>query len=194
MGVLVAGGCGIVRLRLARREDGAGIARLYAPFVEGSAVSLEDRPPDAEEMAARIAAGGALHPWLVAEEGEAIIGYASASRFRPRLGYRFTVETSVYVAAERHGQRIGTALYEALFDTLVAQGFTQAIAAITLPNAASIAIHERFGFERCGVYGHVGWKLGRWWDVGLWQRPLARAETPPGEPRPFEAYFSPVPG
>ena len=179
-----------MRLRVARPEDGAAIANLYAPYVGGSAVSLEDRPPDADEMAARIAACGALHPWLVAEDGEALLGYASASRFRPRLGYRFTVETSVYVAGARQGSGIGRALYDALLETLVAQGFTQAIAAITLPNAASVALHEAVGFARCGVYGHVGWKLGRWWDVGLWQRPLARAEVPPEDVRPFAEVIS----
>jgi L-amino acid N-acyltransferase YncA len=177
---------GAVSIRPARPEDGSGIAALYAPYVEASAISLEDRAPTGEEMAARIAAGGSLHPWLVAEAEEGVVGFASASQFRPRLGYRFTVETSVYVAAERHGNGIGRALYEALFDLLVAQGFTQAIAAITLPNEASVKLHEAFGFERCGVYRQVGWKLGRWWDVGLWQRALAPVVTPPAEVRPFE--------
>lgn len=174
-----------MRLRVARPEDGVAIASLYAAYVEGSAISLEERAPGADEMAARIAAGGALYPWLVAEESGAAAGFASAGRFRPRPGYRFTVETSLYVAAERHGGGIGHTLYDSLLGLLVAQGFTQAIAAISLPNAASVKLHEAFGFARCGVYRQVGWKLGRWWDVGLWQRPLARAETPPEEPRPF---------
>ncbi len=177
-----------MKLRFARSEDAAAIADLYAPFVRETAISLEERGPTIEEMAARIESGGALHPWLVAEDDGAVVGYASSSRFRPRPGYRFTVETSVYVAPEHQRGGIGRALYSALLDLLVAQGFTQAIAAITLPNAASVALHEAMGFERCGVYGHVGWKLGRWWDVGLFQRTLAHAQTRPEEPRPFAEF------
>jgi len=169
-------------IRFAGLEDAAAIAGLYAPFVEGSAVSLEDAPPTVEDMAARIAGGGELYPWLVIEDESGIAGFASASRFRPRQGYRFTVETSVYVASHRHGTGLGRALYGALIDLLVRQGFMQAIAAITLPNEASARLHRAMGFDRCGTYGQVGWKLGRWWDVSLWQRPLAAQESPPMEP------------
>lgn len=175
--------------RLARPGDGAAIAALYAPFVRETAVSLEDEAPSAAEMTARIESGGALHPWLVTEENGELLGFASASRFRPRPGYRFTVETSVYVAPGRQGQGIGRALYSPLLDLLVRQGFTQAIAAITLPNDASVRLHEAFGFARCGVYRQVGWKLGRWWDVALFQRALAPAQTPPQEPRPFAEFL-----
>jgi phosphinothricin acetyltransferase len=174
-----------VRIRAACRDDAAAIADIYAPYVNGTAISLEDEAPGAPAMAERVAAGGALYPWLVAEDEGGIIGYASSSRFRPRPGYRFTVETSVYVAADRHGRGGGRALYENLLETLVAQGFAQAIAAITLPNQASMKLHEAMGFRPCGVYAQVGWKLGRWWDVGLWQRPLAAVATPPAEPRPL---------
>lgn len=172
-------------VRFAAPGDAAAIASLYAPFVEGSAVSLEDSAPTVEEMAARIAAGGDLYPWLVAEDGRGIAGFASASRFRPRQGYRFTVETSVYVAPDRQGAGIGRRLYAALIDLLVRQGFTQAIAALTWPNEASAGLHRAMGFERCGTYGQVGWKLDRWWDVSLWQRKLALQQTPPEEPRPY---------
>lgn len=184
----------MTRLRLAHADDAEAIAALYAPFVAGSAVSLEDEAPSAAEIAARIAGGGDLHPWLVAEEDGGLIGYASASRFRPRLGYRFTVETSVYVAAACQRRGHARALYRALFGLLVAQGFTQAIAAITLPNEASARLHEAFGFKRCGVYAGVGWKLGQWWDVGLWQRRLAEPETPPGDVLPVSAVIGRVLG
>lgn len=172
-------------IRFADPGDSAAIAALYAPFVEGSAVSMEDSAPTAEEMAARIAGGGDLYPWLVAEESGRIIGFASASRFRPRQGYRFTVETSVYVVPDRQGAGLGRALYAALIDLLVRQGFTEAIAALTEPNPGSAGLHRAMGFKKCGTYGQVGWKLGGWWDIGLWQRGLAEQETPPREPRPF---------
>ncbi len=82
---------------------------------------------------------------------------------------------------------VGRLLYEALIDTLRAQGFTQAIAAITLPNDASISLHESVGFRRAGVYREVGYKQGRWIDVGFWQCELNDSKVPPVEPRPFSA-------
>jgi phosphinothricin acetyltransferase len=178
-----------MKLRIARPEDGAMLASLYAPYVERSAISLEEGAPDADQMAERVAARGALYPWLVAVEDEAVVGFASAGQFRVRFGYRFAVETSVYVAEGQHGRGVGRGLYGALLDLLVAQGFTQAIASITLPNAASVRLHEVFGFAPCGVHRQVGWKLGQWWDIGLWQRPLAPVGAPPQEPRPFDAFI-----
>ena len=179
-----------MRIRAATSDDAAAIAAIYAPYVEATIVSFEEIAPDAAAIAARIAAGGALYPWLVAEQEGAIVGYASASAFRTRTAYRFAVETSVYLrqGAERRG--IGSALYRPLLAALEAQGFTQAIAAISLPNAASVALHEHFGFTPAGTYRQVGWKLGRWIDVGLWQRPLAVPASPPEEPRPFSADLS----
>ena len=176
-----------MRLRRATGGDAAAIAAIYAPYVTGSIVSFETEAPDEAAMRERIEAGGALYPWFVAEGGGSVAGYAYACAFRTRPAYRFTVETSVYLAPGAQGRGVGAALYERLLGTLEAQGFTQAIAAISLPNPASVALHERFGFERAGTYARVGWKLGGWHDVGLWQRPLAPSETPPAEPLPFAA-------
>ena len=134
-------------------------------------------------MRARILAGGDLHPWLVALEGDRITAYASASAFRPRPAYRFTIETSIYADRDRLRRGTGRLLYAALLELVERQGFTQAIAAITLPNEASVRFHEAFGYDRAGTYMRVGWKLGRWHDVGLWQRALAPAAEPPAEPR-----------
>jgi L-amino acid N-acyltransferase YncA len=173
-------------IRLATAADAAAIAEIYAPYVTGSTVSFEAEPPEEAEMAARLASGGALYPWFVCEgEDGAIAGYASASAFRARHAYRFSVETSVYVAQGEHGRGIGRRLYETLLPLLEAQGFSQAIAAVTLPNAASVALHERLGFVRAGTYERVGFKLGQWLSVGLWQRPLAPLRDDPPEPRPF---------
>jgi phosphinothricin acetyltransferase len=174
-----------MRLRSATADDAAAIADLYARFVTASAVSFETDPPDAGAMRARIEAGVALYPWIAGEaEDGTLLGYAYAARFRERPAYRFTVETTIYLRPEAAGRGLGRRLYEPLIATLEAPGFTQAIAAITLPNAASVGLHERLGFERAGTYRQVGWKLGTWHDVGLWQRPLAQPETPPAEPRP----------
>jgi phosphinothricin acetyltransferase len=172
-----------MKVRAATPDDAAAIAEIYAPYVTGSVVSFETEPPDADSIRARIAAASGLYPWLVAEaEGGALLGYAYAAPFRTRPAYRFTVETTVYLRREACGRGLGGSLYERLLAVLEAQGFTQAIAAISLPNAASVRLHERLGFAPAGTYRQVGWKLGAWHDVGLWQRPLAEALTPPPEP------------
>lgn len=171
-----------MRLRAATSDDAAALADIYAPYVTENAVSFETEPPDEAAFRARIEGGGGLYPWLVAEEGGTILGYAYAARFRDRPAYRFVVETSVYLRSGEAGRGLGRRLYEPLLAGLEAQGFTQAIAAITLPNEASVRLHERLGFERAGTYRQVGWKLGAWHDVGLWQRKLAKAADPPVEP------------
>jgi phosphinothricin acetyltransferase len=179
-----------VTIRLATAQDAAAIAAIYAPYVTGSAISFETEPPSVAEMAARIDAGGALYPWFVACDGDGkVLGHASAGAFRSRRAYRFSVETSVYLDPEACGRGIGERLYRHLLATLEAQGFTQAIGAITLPNPASVALHEKLGFRQSGVYQDVGFKLGQWRSVGLWQRPLAPLAAAPEEPRPFAALI-----
>lgn len=181
-----------MRVRRATADDAAAIASVYAPYVEASVVSFETEAPDEAEMRARIAAGGDLYPWLVAggEDG-AIQGYAYACAFRARPAYRFTVETTVYVADGGHRRGIGTLLYRALLPLLEAQGFAQAIAAVTLPNEASVRLHEGLGFRQAGVYERVGFKFGEWRSVGLWQRALAPLSTRPEEPRAISAVWNP---
>jgi L-amino acid N-acyltransferase YncA len=172
-----------MRPRAATPDDAAAIAEIYAPFVTASAVSFEAEPPGEPAMRARIEAGGGLYPWLVGEAGDGtILGYAYAARFRERPAYRFAVETSVYLRSGAAGRGLGRGLYEPLLEMLESQGFTQAIAAITLPNEASVRLHEKLGFQRAGTYRQVGWKFGQWHDVGLWQRALAKTGTPPAEP------------
>jgi L-amino acid N-acyltransferase YncA len=173
-----------VKLRAATVDDAAALAGIYAPYVEASVVSFETDPPDADAIRARIGAAGALYPWLVGEEAGTILGFAYAAQFRPRPAYRFTVETTIYLRQDACGSGRGALLYAPLLAALEAQGFTQAIAAITLPNAASVRLHEGLGFQQAGTYRQVGWKLDAWHDVGLWQRPLATPATPPDEPKP----------
>jgi len=180
-----------VRVRRATADDAAAIASIYAPYVRASVVSFETEAPDAAEIRDRIVALGDLYPWLVAcDEDGAVRGYAYGCAFRTRPAYRFSVETTVYVADGAHGRGIGTLLYRALLALLEAQGFTQAIGAITVPNEASIALHESLGFARAGTYEKVGFKLGDWRSVGLWQRPLAAMAARPEEPRPVSAVWS----
>jgi phosphinothricin acetyltransferase len=173
-----------VKIRAARPDDAAAIATIYAPYVTASPVSFETEAPDAGEIARRMAEGGRLYPWLVARgEDGSVLGYAYAAAFRTRPAYRFSVETTVYVAGDAQGRGVGGRLYEALLPILETQGYTQAIAAITLPNAASVALHERHGFRRVGAYEEVGFKQGGWHSVGLWQRALAPLVEAPEEPK-----------
>ena len=128
---------------------------------------------------------GELYPWFVGEEEGSIVGYAASSAFRTRPAYRWTVETGVYLAPEAQGRGIGAALLLRLLDTLTRQGFVSAVGAIALPNDASIALHEKLGFTRSGTYHGVGYKMGEWLDVGLWQKELAPRDRTPAEPLPF---------
>jgi phosphinothricin acetyltransferase len=134
-----------------------------------------------------MAASGGLYPWLVATEGEggAVLGYAYASAFRDRPAYRFTIETTVYLETGTQGRGNGRQLYDALIDTVRAQGFTHAIGVIALPNDHSIRLHESVGFKRAGFFREAGYKDGRWIDVGYWHCDLNDATIPPMEPKPF---------
>lgn len=178
----------MIAFRAARPEDAAAIAAIYAPHVLVGAASFETEAPDTRAMRTRMVASDGLYPWLVATSGEeegGVLAFAYAAAFGTRPAYRWAVETTVYVADAAQRQGAGRLLYEALIDTLRAQGFTQAIGRIALPNESSIALHESVGFRRAGVFREIGWKNGRWIDVGQWQCELAEPSTPPAEPKRF---------
>jgi L-amino acid N-acyltransferase YncA len=189
---ITAGGC-LPKLRrvLIRdadpTQDAAACAAIYAPSVRDGVSSFEYVAPDAEEMAARIAATGASRPWLVADLDGTIAGYAYASRHRERAAYRWASDVSVYVSADHRRRGVARSLYVALLDRLTGQGFRIACAGIALPNPASIALHASLGFQPVGVYRGIGFKHGRWWDVSWWQLSLgatAPDDGAPPEPRP----------
>jgi phosphinothricin acetyltransferase len=171
-----------VRIRLANAGDAGSVLAVYAPVVEGTAISFELVVPPVEEMAARITERWPAHPWLVAEDQCGVVGYAYAGRFSGRAAYDWSVEVSVYIAAAARGRHVGRGLYTALLAVLAAQGYRQAMAGATLPNAASAGLHESMGFTPVGVYRAVGWKHGAWHDVGWWQRPLIDGDEPPAGP------------
>ncbi len=169
-------------IRLAVASDGARIAAIYAPAVLERATSFELTPPDAAEMTRRVTTLLARTPWLVAEEDGSVLGYAYASPHRDRVAYQWSVEVSAYVDETRRRTGQGRALYATLFRILVAQGFVNAYAGITLPNPGSVGFHRAMGFKKVGVYEGIGYKLGRWHDVVWLHRPLAprldRVEPP----------------
>jgi L-amino acid N-acyltransferase YncA len=160
-------------VRPATRLDAEQIAAMYNYYIAHTVVTFEEEAVTAAEMAARVERITPTHPWLVCEtQGEPqdrIVGYAYAAPWHSRRAYRLTAETTVYVASDRQRHGVGTALYCALLDGLRQRKFNCAIGAVALPNAASVALHERFGFGKVGQFAAVGWKFGRWIDVGYWQ-------------------------
>ncbi|MBE2318644.1 N-acetyltransferase [Solirubrobacter sp. CPCC 204708] len=155
-----------MEVRQATADDAPACAAIYAPYVTDTAVSFELEPPDAHEMARRIAAA---HAWLVLEDEGRVVGYAYAGTFHPRAAYRFACETSVYLERgfERRGG--GRALYAVLLPLLRERGFTTAIAGMTLPNPGSEGLHRALGFEPVGTYRRVGFKFDAWHDVAWTQ-------------------------
>jgi L-amino acid N-acyltransferase YncA len=165
-------------------RDAAACAAIYEPYVRTTAISFEERAPSPDQLAERIERFQRSHLWLVAEDDDQLVGYAYACPHRERAAYRWAAEVSVYIDRERHRRGYGRALYGELLPQLAAQGFHLALAGVTLPNDASVALHESLGFTPVGVYRRIGYKLGSWWDVGWWQLSLREpdGDGPPAEP------------
>lgn len=160
-------------IREATEADAPAIAALYNPYVAETTITFEEVPVSAQQMAARVGeVQQAGLPWLVLEEGGALRGYAYATRWKPRSAYRFSVESSVYLAMGHTGRGHGRRLYEALFEALRARGVHAVIGGIALPNPASVALHERMGMAPVAQFREVGFKFDRWIDVGYWERLL----------------------
>jgi phosphinothricin acetyltransferase len=200
-------------IRLAREADAPAIAAIYGPYCNETVISFEDAGPAAEEMARRIRTIAARHPWIVHEEPRAalgeggpaserrgagvgaprqiedggdVVGYAYASPHHERSAYRWSVSTAIYINRAYHRRGAGRALYTTLFELLRHLGYFTATAGITLPNPASVGLHEAFGFTLVGVYRDIGHKMGDWHDVAWYQRVIQRAMANPLEPRPLK--------
>ena len=168
-------------VRDAAEADIPAIAAIYAAEVRDFVNTYEYDAPDAAEMLRRMRAvldGG--YPYLAAELDGDVVGYAYAGSFRSRAAYRWVVENSVYVAAGAQGRGVGAALLQALIDACEARGFRQMIAVIGEPtNAASIKLHERFGFRHVGTFPGIAWKQQRWLDTVFMQRALGKGNAAP---------------
>jgi phosphinothricin acetyltransferase len=174
-----------VKIRFANPDDAAGMLAIYAPFCDSSYVSFEVVAPSLSDMRERIARVTTQYPWLVGEIDAQLAAYVYASQHRERAAYRWVVDVAVYVATEHRRRRLGRALYTSLFSILRAQGYVRAYAGIALPNAESVGLHESVGFSALGVFPGVGFKLGRWLDLGWWGLDLQPATRQPAEPRPI---------
>lgn len=172
-------------IRIATEADAKGILDIYAPYITNTSYTFETEVPTVEDFAARIRNYLATWPWLVCERGGEIAGYAYATRHRERVAYQWCTESSVYIHDDHQKKGIARALYLALFNILEHQGFRNVYAVINLPNPKSVALHENCGFEYFTTFEKVGYKLGRWKNVGWWKLVLNDYGDEPAAPVPF---------
>lgn len=177
-----------LHIRLAALEDAAQIQAIYAPAVTDSAISFEQRAPDAAEIARRIAEVTETYPWVVADRRGEIVGYAYARRWRGRAAYDWDVEITAFVKPGNEGRGIGGAMYQGFLGLLAAQGFVNAVAVITLPNDASTGFHRAMGFHPAGLFPASGFKLGAWHDLEFWWYQFADLPDDPQAPIPFAQF------
>lgn len=161
-------------IRAATTADAAAICAIYNHFIATAHYSFEEAPVALADMEKRIADISAQMCWFVHEDAaDGVVGYAYATPWRTRSGYRFSAETTVYIKEGYAGRGIGAGLYETLIADLEARGVHAVIGGIAQPNEASVALHERMGYEKVAHFREVGFKFGRWIDVGYWERILA---------------------
>ncbi|MEX2125383.1 MAG: arsinothricin resistance N-acetyltransferase ArsN1 family B [Woeseia sp.] len=159
-----------ISIRPVAAADAAAVTRIYNYYIAETCVTFETDPVSGQEMARRISeVVGAALPWLVAEGPDGIAGYAYASRWHGRCGYRFSVESTVYLDVNCTGRGVGKQLYTALMDAIRAMSMHAVIGGIALPNEQSIRLHERLGFRKVAHFEQVAFKQERWIDVGYWQ-------------------------
>ena len=163
-----------MKIRFATTSDASQMLQILSPVVETTAISFLTAPPSEAEFANKIQTVSARYPWLVCENAGKIVGYAYASQHRGLGAFQWSVETAIYVSPAAQKKGIATELYQKLFQILRAQSFYTAYAGITLPNAASVRLHEKLGFEQFCIYGSVGFKLGKWRDMGWWKLALQK--------------------
>lgn len=159
-------------IRPATIADAPSLLEIYRPYVESTTVSFELETPSRSEFVSRIEKAQSKWSWLVAERDDEIVGYAYGTEHRARAAYARSVETSAYVASSHHRQGIARALYLELLDVLRGKGYANAYAGITLPNPASVGLHQSLGFEAIGTFPRVGYKFGEWRDVFWLHRPI----------------------
>ena len=156
-------------LRDAEPSDADAICSIYNEYILNTTITFEETPLQAEEMASRIRLVTQSYPWLVYEKDSRIVGYAYAGKWKERSAYRYSVETSIYMDSRHVGKGIGTQLLKELLERLKAVSLHSVISGIALPNPASVALCERFGFKKIAHFSEVGYKMNRWIDVGYWE-------------------------
>jgi L-amino acid N-acyltransferase YncA len=156
-------------LRQCTPSDAARVCDIYNYYVRETVITFEESPVLEAEMAQRISSITAHLPWLVWETDQEIVGYAYASPWKVRAAYRYSVESSIYLAPQATGRGLGSQLYTALIADLRQRGLHCVIGGAALPNPASVSLHEKLGFDKVAEFKQVGFKLGRWIDVAYWE-------------------------
>ena len=172
-------------IRPATEDDATAVLEIYAPIVRDTVISFETEVPSIDEMRRRIRETLQMYPWLVAEEDGEILGYGYAGPLRSRAAYRWSAEVSMYIRPNARMKGVGTAIGMKLTEILVRMGIVNLFGGTTLPNPASDGIYRASGFEQVGVWRNAGYKLGRWYDVGWYQRHLREPEGDPDELIPY---------
>jgi phosphinothricin acetyltransferase len=167
---------GTAMIRDVQSHDAEAICSIYNHYVQDSIITFEEKSVSVSDMRQRIQEVTKELPWLIFEEGQAILGYAYASKWKSRCAYRYSVESTVYLSKNSVGKGVGTRLYTALIGRLQSLSFHSVIGGIALPNPASVALHEKLGFEKVAHFKEVGWKMNRWIDVGYWELLFQNAE------------------
>jgi phosphinothricin acetyltransferase len=162
-------------IRDVKISDTTAIARMYNPYIHDTVITFEEIPVTAEEIGSRINNILNLgYPYIVAEQEGQVIGYAYAGQWRTRAAYKHTVETSIYLDQALTGRGLGTTLYKDLLQRLRELDVHVVLGGITLPNPVSVGLHEKLGFRKVAHFTEVGYKFGRWLDVGFWQLNLEK--------------------
>lgn len=175
----------MAKIRLATEKDARSILDIYGPYIENTSLTFETETPSEEAFADRIKTYLQNWPWLVCEVDGKIAGYAYATRHRERTAYQWCTESSVYIHDDFQRSGVARALYTALFEILHRQGFRNVYAVINLPNDRSVQFHESCGFEWFATYEKVGYKLGKWKNVGWWKLSVNEYGDEPSAPIPF---------
>jgi phosphinothricin acetyltransferase len=162
-------------IRAVKLEDAEAICDIYNHYIANTVITFEEETVCSQEMCNRMTSvKRANFPWIVVEnDSEKVVGYAYANKWRDRFSYRFSVEVTVYLAKDQGGKGLGTMLYQELFKQLKAKNIHSVIGGITLPNPASVAVHEKLGMKKVAHFVEVGFKFEQWLDVGYWQGTLS---------------------
>jgi phosphinothricin acetyltransferase len=173
----------MLKIRLATRIDCIEILKIYQYYVLNTAITFEYDVPSLEEIENRMKSIQSKYPYLVAEENNQLVGYAYANDFRHKSAYQWSPESTIYIHKDFHRNGIGKALYIKLFEALKKQGFYNVFGGVSLPNEASVKLHQRLGFKEIGVYENIGYKFGKWHSTKWFQLVLNKHETNPSPPK-----------
>ena len=156
-------------IREATIQDATAITAIYNYYIKNSVITFEEEQLTSDQMAQRIMNISKEYPYLVYEEEGKILGYAYATKWKERSAYRFSAEATIYLHHEEKGRGRGTKLFSALLDEIKKSTVHSLVGGIALPNPASVALHEKFGFKKLARFEQIGYKHGKWIDVGYWE-------------------------